>query len=484
MDDYLPRIQHVLPLVRSGLLAFLALAFANIYLKPKALQHLTRAQVIISQAMADPRPKREPACFLTTNADIRRKVLSRLSVRDVIRYSTLEKDWRAILQERAQSTVIESTVIHDWYFPVWFHGLHPERARDRDPVPTLTPPLLPTRRYTNLTWHGVHHDYTSLTDDQSLPFLDFLWDAPGSSPLGFILSTTSAGLLLFYKFTFHHSEIIALLTVCNPFTKLSRDLPFLDYVEYQDINDLPLFIGDDMHLIVDSPTEYRVVMVTESFVKEWSSVSNEWRTSFLDMWSFVVFSSLFFEGSLFVLRKWGSAFVVGVLERNARGIWVAEDGIFATVYENEEMYIEGTRFGVESMHLLGCNGLLYAVMLTEKKEEGESREMDSVEFHLFELPEGCRKFVRVAHIPFSYFTTESRQYKFERHSGKCYQGFRGEKFCCTAKGKEIWIACQGYLFCYDVVTRTWRKEEHHHTNNFEDSIPFPMPFEPSFSMNP
>lgn len=486
--------------MRYAVLAFFTLAFA-IYILKKAVKQFYSAQVTREQAKAD----REVATFLTRNADIRRMVVSKLSVRDVIRFSIVEKDWRAILQERTGEP--EESKVKDWYFPLWFQNLHPDMAIDRDPTPNLTFPLLPTRRYTTLRWHGVHHDNTFQTDDHSLPFLDFLWDVPGNPPLGFIFAATAGGLLLFYKFIYLPKrstssitgdgpmEIFALLTVCNPFTKQSRDLPYPFYEHYREIGNFCDFHEDDMHLVVDDPTSnaYSVLMVTREFVKEWNSVSNEWTTSRLDnIDNFLALSSLSYQGCLYVLEKRGSVLAVTLLKRNEWGTWVVDNDLnkhFAIVYKGGEMSREHfgtTTLDVDSnLHLVGCNGLLFAVMVTE---EADSLTRDTslvrrLVFHVFELPEGCRSFVRVARIPASYFTEMSSEYTYERDDGQWYQGWWLEKFCCTAKGKEIWIACQGYLLCYDVVTGGWRKEGCQHTNNFVDSIST-MPFEPSFTAKP
>ena len=114
----------------------------------------------------------------------------------------------------------------------------------------------------------------------------------------------------------------AVLTVCNSFTKQSRDLPSPNYREYRDVIDLWTFEGDDMHVVVDNPpsSAYTVFLVTPEFVKDWSSVSNEWTTSTLYIDAFVAFSSLYYQGRLYVVRKWGSV-MVAVLEKSELGAW-------------------------------------------------------------------------------------------------------------------------------------------------------------------
>ncbi|KAG0623630.1 hypothetical protein M758_3G189200 [Ceratodon purpureus] len=498
IDDYLPRNQHLFPLLCDVIVALLVLDLAN-YIHKSAVKKSTSARVIKEEATL--------ATFLATHPDIRWKVLSYLPVRDVVRFGIVEKDWRSILEERTRAP--GANKVKDWYFPLWFHKLHPDKAIDKAIRPFIADPLLPTRRNTTLKWHGVHHDNTFQTEEQSLPYLDFLWDVPGNiPPLGFIFAATSGGLLLFHKFTYlpkpclcgrsHMEEAVSdakmeelddsemeenvLLTVCNPFTKQSRDLPYPRNDHYRDhTNTIRRFYCDDMHLVVDDPTsnEYRVLTISKQFVKEWSSVSRQWTTSRLDMSSLVGFSSLYYQGCLYVPTKKDSILAVTQLKRNEWGQWVIhgdDNEHFAIIYEDGTMftdYFGGPIIEVHSnLRLLGCNGLIYAVLVTEYRYL--LREM---EFHVFELPDGYNRFVRVARIPFSYVTDTVDRCPCN------YQGRREEKFCCTAKEKEIWIACHGHMVCFDVVVGGWYKVENKCSNSFEDSISA-MPFEPSFTAMP
>ena len=85
------------------------------------------------------------------------------------------------------------------------------------------------------------------------------------------------------------------------------------------------------------------------------------------------------------------------------------------------------------LHLVGCNGQLYVVMGTE--EDTLTRDK-SLESDLFELPVGCKSFLKVAETPLRFFTEMSRESKYRRHNGQWYQGWLQEMFCCTAKGRR------------------------------------------------